>query len=375
MIALQMSVLEAQGRRLAMAKSIKGSGTVMAAIGLDLADVWSDWVGLDEQGEVVGRDRVKTTESELRKVFGAMKPTTIAIEVATHSAWVSRVLGSLGHTVIVANARKVALIHRNKRKTNRIDAEFLARLVRADKTLLFPIKHRDERSQADLAVLRARDLLVSARTKLINHVRGASKAFGKPLPKCSAPAFVSRCSDQVPTELLTALNPLLEQLAEMTGAIKAFDREISAMVKRHPEATKLMQISGVGELTALAYVLTVEDPNRIVRSRSAGAYFGLVPGSDDSGEKHEQRRITKEGDRFCRRLLVSAAQYILGQHSKVDSDLRRHGLAIASRGGKNAKKRAVVAVARKLAVVMHRLWITGEIYSPLFNASREQVAA
>jgi transposase len=375
MIALQTNVHEAQGRRLAMAKSIKTAGIGMTAIGLDLADVWSDWVGLDAQGEVVGRDRVKTTESELRRVFGAMEPTTIAIEVATHSAWVSRLLGTLGHTVVVANARKVALIHRNKRKNNRIDAEFLARLVRADKTLLFPIKHRDERSQADLMVLRARDLLVSARTKLINHVRGASKALGKRLPKCSAPAFVSRCSPEVPRELLTALNPLLKQLAEMTAAIKGYDREISAMVKRHPEAMRVMQISGVGELTALAYVLTVEDPNRIVRSRSAGAYFGLVPGSDDSGEKHEQRRITKEGDRFCRRLLVSAAQYILGQHAKLDSDLRRHGLAMASRGGKNAKKRAVVAVARKLAVLMHRLWITGEPYVPLFNASREQVAA
>lgn len=358
-----------------MAKSIKATGIGMATIGLDLADVWSDWVGVDAQGEVVGRDRVKTTESELRRVFGAMEPTTIAIEVGTHSAWVSRLLTSVGHTAVVANARKVALIHRNKRKNNRIDAEFLARLVRADKTLLFPIKHRDERSQADLMVLRARDLLVSARTKLINHVRGASKALGKRLPKCSAATFVSRCSPEVPRELLTALNPLLKQLAEMTAAIKDYDREISAMVKRHPEAMRVMQVSGVGELTALAYVLTVEDPNRIVRSRSAGAYFGLVPGSDDSGEKHEQRRITKEGDRYCRRLLVSAAQYILGQHAKVDSDLRRHGLAMASRGGKNAKKRAVVAVARKLAVLMHRLWITGETYVPLFNASREQVAA
>lgn len=358
-----------------MAKSIKGSGKGMTAIGLDLADVWSDWIGLDEHGGIVGRERVKTTDSELRKVFGAIAPTTIALEVGTHSAWVSRVLSSLGHTVVVANARKVALIHRNKRKNNRIDAEFLARLVRADKTLLFPIKHRDEHSQADLAVLRARDLLVSARTKLINHVRGASKACGTRLRKCSSVAFVSRCSDQVPTELLKALNPLLKQIAEMTAAIKDFEREISAMVKRHPDAMKLMQISGVGELTALAYVLTVEDPHRIVRSRSAGAYFGLVPGSDDSGEKHEQRRITKEGDRFCRRLLVSAAQYILGRHAKVDSDLRRHGLAIASRGGKNAKKRAAVAVARKLAVVMHRLWVTGEVYVPLFNASQPPLAA
>ena len=359
-----------------MSKSIKGTGSsMMVAIGLDLADVWSDWVGLDECGGMVSRDRVKTTESELRKVFGAMATTTIALEVGTHSAWVSRVLSSLGHTVVIANARKVALIHRNKRKNNRIDAEFLARLVRTDKTLLFPIEHRDERSQADLAVLRARDLLVGARTKLINHVRGTAKAFGKRLPKCSARAFVSRCSDQVPAQLRTALNPILQQIAEMTAAIKGFEREVSAMVKRHSEASRLMQITGVGELTALAFVLTVEDPHRIVRSRSAGAYFGLVPGSDDSGEKHEQRRITKEGDGFCRRLLVSAGQYIIGRLCQVDSDLRRHGLAIASRGGKNAKKRAAVAVARKLAVVMHHLWISDDPYVPLFNASPASVAA
>ena len=358
-----------------MAKSIKGTGSRMAAIGVDLADVWSDWVGLDERGELVVTDRVKTTEGELRKVFGAIGPTTIALEVGTHSAWVSRVLRSLGHTVVVANARKVALIHRNKRKNNRIDAEFLARLVRADQKLLFPIEHRSEQSQADLAVLRARDLLVGCRTKLINHVRGASKAAGKRLPKCSAPAFLIRCSDQVPAALHRALNPLLEQIAQMSASIKAYEREIAVMVKRHPEASMLMQITGVGELTALAFVLTVEDPRRIVRSRSAGAYFGLVPGSDDSGEKHEQRRITKEGDQFCRRLLVSAAQYILGPHVRVDSDLRRHGSAIASRGGKNAKKRAVIAVARKLAVVMHRLWISGDVYVPLFNASAEPAAA
>ena len=115
-----------------MAKCIK-AGIGIRAIGLDLADVWSDWVGLDERGDRVECERVKTTESELRKVFGAMAPTTIALEVGTHSRWVSRVLGSLGHTVVVANARKVALIHRNKRKTNRIDAEFLARLVRAER--------------------------------------------------------------------------------------------------------------------------------------------------------------------------------------------------------------------------------------------------
>src|SRR5947207_5034539 len=374
MIALQERARGHTGRRLAMKKSIKANGLVITAVGLDLADMWSDWAGLDQHGTVVHRDRVKTTESELRRVFGAVPPTTIAMEVGTHSAWVSHVLSSLGHTVIVANARRVALIHRNKRKNNRIDAEFLGRLVRVDKNLLFPIRHRDENGRADLAVLRSRDVLVGCRTKLINHVRGVCKTFGAKLPKCSAEAFAIRCHSSLPALLHPALNDIVVQIAEMTTKIRAYDAKITAMVKRHPAAMIVKQIHGVGELTALGYVLTIEDPHRIIRSRSAGAYFGLVPGSDDSGEKHEQRRITKEGDCFCRRLLVNAAQYILGPFG-IDSDLRRHGLAIASRGGKNAKKRAVIAVARKLAVVMHRLWIHNEQYNPLFNASQTAVAA
>jgi len=343
-------------------------------IGLDLADDKSDWAGLDETGKVVCRERVRTTESELRRVFGAIGPTKIAIEVGTHSAWVRRMLTSLGHDVVVANARRIALIHQNKRKNNRIDAELLARLARADKQLLFPIEHRPVETQADLAVLRSRDMLVRCRTQLVNHVRGMCKTFGVRLPKCSAEAFVIRSSALVPQPLQAALNIVLEQIAGLTTKVKTIDKTVTTMMERHPAARIVEQISGVGELTALAYVLTIDDPHRIARSRSAGAYFGLVPGSNDSGEKHEQRRITKEGDRFCRRLLVCAAQYILGPFG-IDSDLRRHGQAIAARGGKNAKKRAIVAVARKLAVLMHCLWIHDDIYVPLYNAAKTASAA
>lgn len=350
-----------------MAKHISVSEAQHSVVGLDLADKNSDWVGLDGSGKVVVRQRVRTTTPELRRVFGAMKPTVIVIEVGTHSAWVSRVLQECGHRVVVANARKIALIHRNKRKNNKVDAETLARLGRADEKLLYPIVHRDEQSQADLAVLRSRDLMMGARTKLINHVRGSAKVFGTQLPKCSAEAFVNRCKPLLPDVVRTAVEPVIDHIERMNEQIHGYDKQIEKMVVRHPAAQQLMQIKGVGPLTSLAYVLTIEDPHRMVASRSVGAYFGLVPGSDDSGETHQPKRITKEGDRFCRRLLILAAHYILGRFGP-DTDLRRHGLAIAARGGKNAKKRAAVAVARKLAVVMHRLWLTGETYVPLFNA-------
>lgn len=344
----------------------KLSRTTSVTVGLDLADQWSDWAAVDAGGEVVGRGRVRTASVQLQKVFGELAPSVIAMEVGTHSAWVSRLLRSFGHTVVVANARRVALIHRNRRKTNRIDAEFLARLARADQQLLFPVTHRSEKSQVDLTVLRTRDVLVRTRTKLINHVRGSSKSFGVALPKYSAESFARRSRASVAAVAVT-LTMVLDQIEALDERIRELDRTIETMLKHHPDAARLTQIAGVGPLTALAYVLTVEDPRRITRSRSAGAFFGLVPGSADSGEKHEPQRITKEGDGFCRRLLVSAAHYIVGRFGP-DTDLRRHGEAIAIRGGKNARKRAVVAVARKLAVVMHHLWTSQEDYVPLYNA-------
>ncbi len=351
----------------------KLSRTTSVTVGLDLADLWSDWAAIDARGEVISRGRVRTRAAQLQEAFGTLAPSVIAMEVGTHSAWVSRLLQGCGHTVVVANARRVALIHRNRKKNNRIDAEFLARLARADRQLLFPVTHRSQSSQTDLAVLRTRDILVRTRTKLINHVRGSSKSFGVRLPKYSAESFARRSREPVAAVAVT-LTIVLDQIASLTERIRELDKTIERMLRAHPDAQRLTQIRGVGPLTALGYVLTVEDPGRIRRSRSAGAFFGLVPGSADSGEKHEPRRITKEGDGFCRRLLVSAAHYILGRFGP-DSDLRRHGQAIAARGGKNARKRAVVAVARKLAVVMHHLWTTGQDYVPLYKAMGAVAAA
>jgi transposase len=141
------------------------------------------------------------------------------------------------------------------------------------------------------------------------------------------------------------------------------------MAKRYPETELLRQVQGVGVVTSLTYVLTVEDPKRFRRSREAGCYAGLRPGRRRSGKSDPQMRISKEGDQYLRRILVQAGHYILGPHGE-DSDLRRWGLKLAARGGKNAKKRAVVAVARKLAVLLHHLWVTGEVYEPLHNSQQ-----
>jgi transposase len=354
-----------------MSDGSKGRPKITA--GLDLGDKYSYLCLIDqESGEVVEEGRLRTTPEALRRRFGSEQPMRIAIEAGTHSPWVSRVLEECGHEVLVANARKLRLIYANKRKTDEVDAENLARLARLDPKLLYPLKHRGEDSQAHMAIIRSRQALVGARTQLVNHVRGAVKSFGARLPKCPARSFHKRASEHIPEALLPALGPILEQIGSLTERIRDYERQLEAISKEHyPETELLRQVEGVGGLTALTFVLTLEDPYRFERSRSVGAYLGLVPATERSGERDPQRRISKEGDQMLRKLLVGSAHYILGPFGS-DSDLRRHGEKIASRGGKNAKKRAAVAVARKLAVLLHRLWVTAEVYDPLYNAHRSQ---
>jgi transposase len=341
--------------------------------GLDLGDKYSYLCLIDqESGEVVEEGRLRTTPEALRRRFGPEQPLRIAIEAGTHSPWVSRVLEECGHEVLVANARKLRLIYANKRKTDEVDAENLARLARLDPKLLYPLKHRGEDSQAHMAIIRSREALVSTRTQLVNHVRGTVKSFGARLPKCPARSFHKRASEHIPEALRPALGPILETIGSLTERIRQYERQLEEISKEHyPETDLLRQVEGVGPLTALAFVLTLEDPYRFAKSRCVGAYLGLVPASDKSGDRDPQRRISKEGDEMLRKLLVGSAHYILGPFGS-DSDLRRHGEKIASRGGKNAKKRAAVAVARKLAVLLHRLWVTAEVYDPLHNAHRSQ---
>ena len=221
-----------------------------------------------------------------------------------------------------------------------------------------------------MAIIRSRQALVDCRTQLVNHVRGAVKSFGARLPKCPARSFHKRASEHIPQALWPALGPILEQIASLTQRIRDYERELETISKEHyPETELLRQVEGVGTLTALTFVLTLEDPYRFEKSRSVGAYLGLVPARDRSGDRDPQKHISKEGDEMLRKLLVGSAHYILGPFGS-DSDLRRHGQKIASRGAKNAKKRAAVAVARKLAVLLHSLWMSGEIYEPVHNAYR-----
>lgn len=340
-------------------------------VGLDLGDKFSYITIIDQDAELIEETRLPTTNTSFKRKFSSLSPSKVAMEVGAQSRWVSDLLRKLGHDVLVANARKLKAIYANPRKDDRTDAETLARLARLDPNLLSPIHHRSPQAQADLAVLRSRDALVRSRTLLINHVRGIVKSFGDRLPSCSTNYFAKKAASDIPEPLQPALIPILDTIASLTQQIRAYDRQIEALCKsKYPETKLLRNVSGVGPLTSLAFVLTLEDPHRFPKSRDVGPAVGLVPKRDQSGGRDPQLRITKTGNSFLRRLLVSSAQYILGPFGP-DCDLRKWGLRLAERGGKNAKKRAVVAVARKLAVLLHHLWKIGEVYDPFYHTQKE----
>ena len=357
------------------AKQIRNFSEQKLTIGLDLGDRSSWYCVLDECGAVLQEQRLSTTPRAMREVFGAMPRSRIALETGIHSPWVSRLLSESGHETIVAHARNVRLIGESRRKDDRRDAQTLARLARIDPQLLCPVKHRSSKAQADLTVIRARAGLVRARTALVNTARGLAKSYGERLRGCNVRNMNPEKAEGLSPELQTALEPLLAGIESLSERILEYNEQIEKLAQEsYPQVALLKQVKGVGTLIALTFLLTLEDAHRFRKSRDVGCYLGLQPGRRNSGQSQPQLHISKEGDPYLRTLLVQGAQHILGPFG-VDCDLRRWGLKLAERGGKSGKKRAIIATARKLAVLLHRLWVSGEVYEPLHNSNRVALPA
>jgi len=344
-------------------------------VGLDVGDKLTHFCALDASRKVVARGSFKTTREQLEQGMLPFAGSKVILEAGSQSPWMSRVLCGKGHDVLVADPRRVQLISKDPRKTDRRDAEMLARMGAAMPELLGNVHHRGEAAQAHLAVVRARDLVVRMRTMAVQQVRSICKAFGLRLPAGATGGFAKRVEGLIPEVLRLSLQPILALVADLTQRIRAFDKTLAKLADEHyPEVKHLQQVDGVGPVISVAYVLSVEDPKRFRSSRSVGSWLGLCPRSQASGDSNPQLRISKAGDPRLRRLLVQGAQRILGPFG-ADCDLRRYGLHLAARGGKAAKKRAATAVARKLAVLLHRLWTSGADYQPLRNANKAAVAA
>lgn len=346
-----------------MKKSIVANPST--TLGLDVGDRWIHVARVDGAGEEAGEDRLPCSQAAVQRYFGNLPRCRVVLEVGTHSRWLDRMLRALGHEVLVANAGRLQSIRASRRKTDRRDARELAQLGHLGPKYLHPIQHRPEQMQTHLGLLHARDVLVRARTMLVNQVRGTLKACGHKPPTCSTEAFPRRLAQSAISN--TNADVLVGPIDYLTAQIKTLDRRIEELAERYPDVALVRQIKGVGALTALAFVLVLFDHKRFSRSRDVAPYLGLVPAKYQSGERDPELGITKAGNRFLRRLLVQSAQYILGPR-RPDCELRRFGERLVERGGKAAKKRAVVAVARKLAVLMHHLWVSAEVYQPLRQA-------
>ena len=335
-------------------------------IGVDLGDRFSTYTVRDSAGEVCERGRFRTTTDAVVKFFEGENGTRVVYEASTHSPWLTTHLQRLGCETVIANPHRVKLISASHSKCDRKDADLLSEFGFLKPSTLSPIQHRRPEGQAVRAAMRARKVLVEMRTKLINAARGLMKSSGHRADSCSSTAFHRKL--KIPSELRVALEPLRDQIESLTGRIQELERHFEQVSQDlYPETALLQQIPGVGPITSLAYVLTIDDPGRFRRSRDVGSYLGLVPKVSQSSDSNPELSITKAGDKDMRQLLVQSAHYILGRFGQ-DSDLRRHGERIAAGGGKIAKRRAVIAVARKLAVVLHRLWVSGETYDPLRNS-------
>jgi transposase len=331
-------------------------------VGLDMGDRYSHYCLLNRQGEVVEEGRMQSSEAALRRHFEGEPCLRIALECGTHSPWVSRLLTALGHQVIVANARKIPAITGSESKNDRNDAEKLARFAACDPKLLAPITHRSQQRQLDLNLIHARATLVRARTMIVNALRGLIKSAGGRLPACSTESLPARAPAAIPPALTAVATPLVEQIGLLNAQIDGMDKQVEKLAAKYPEIKLLRTVPGVGPIVAAAYVLTLDRPDA-AGNRSAGAFLGLRPRQSQSGDADPQRRISKTGDSCLRSLLVQSAQYILGRFGP-DSELRRWGLKLAASGGKRGKKRAIVAVARKLAVVLHAIWHSGQRFQP-----------
>jgi transposase len=344
------------------------------SMGLDMSDRSSCFHVLRGDGGTLEEGKVAMQAGPLGALFRRFKGCRLVIEAGTHSPWVSRLGNDCGMEVFVVNPRRFEEIAKNERKTDRGDALILAEVGRTNVGRAKPITHRSQQAQVDLSLQRARSEMVRARTAFINHVRGVMKSHGHRAPRCSSVCFPLRVNPLLPAELRPVLGPVLQQLLQINEAIKEYNRQLEGIPRIQPVVKCLQKIHGVGKLVAATFVLTVDDPTRFKKSRQVGAYLGAVPSKKESGDYSPQLHITKSGDREMRRLLVLSAHRILGSFGP-DCDLKRFGLRIAGNGGnKAAKKRAVVAVARKLAVLMHQLWVTGRDYDPFYLAKKRHEA-
>jgi transposase len=312
-------------------------------VGLDVGDKRTHFEVVDGARLTVRSGSFATSRAELEKAVEPFPGAKVVLEAGSQSPWMSRVLRGQGYDVLVADPRRVELISKDPRKSDRRDASMLARMGAAMPELLGSVHHRGEQAHAHLAIVRARDLLVRMRARAVQQVRGICRSFGLRLPSATASGFSSKIEHVLPELLKPALVPLLEMANDLTRRIRAFDKLLAQIAKQHyPEVKHLQQVDGVGPIISVAFVLSIEDPKRFRSSRKVGSWIGLCPRSHASGDSNPQLNISKAGDprfastptrrratttRSVRRRLRSAAVRLAPRRSRWQGreETRCHG--------------------------------------------------
>ena len=357
-------------------KRLQHSGEIGGVAGVDIGDKRSyvRFVGLD--GELLEEVKVSTRPAAIEKYFRSWPRLRVVLESGGQTNWIRRLIAGLGHEVLVADARQLRLISQSYAKNDRNDAYWLAELGRTNPELLAPLEPRGQQVEQHRSWLTGRQTLVESRTKLLNSVRGIAKSHGIRFGPCGMTKWAAAVEQQCPAVLQTILEPMARIIVALTREINELDRRLEKLGKEQYPVTQLLRsVDGVGPLTSLACVLELNnDVGRVKRSRQMGAVVGCRPKQRDSGESSPELGITKAGNGQLRWLLVQSSQRILGPFGR-ESELRCWGLQLAARGKKRSKRRAVVAVARKLAVVLHAMWAKNEAWQPFRNAEPAAAAS
>ncbi len=337
----------------------------MEHVGIDVHQKYSELCVVSDRGEIVDQERAPTTEARLRRFFKNRPPSRVLLESGPMTPWVYRLLSELVQEVVVVNPRRVRLIAESTLKTDKADAEVLARIGRLDLGLLRPVYQRTEAAQDLRTRLRVRSALVRSRTALINTVRGLLRAQGYRLAPSTTRTFMTRYgAAKIPKTLTLTIDPLVEMIVGLTQQIDLLHQGLVEQSRADALTTRLQTVPGVGPLVSLAFVGWMDRSQRFQNSRDVGACLGLRPRLRSSGGHEHRGRITREGDSEMRRLLVQAAHCAL--RSKRDSALKRWAEQLLQRVGKS---KTVVALARKIAVLLHHLWVTGGSFRPFPQAA------
>ena len=330
-------------------------------VGLDVSLKETSTAVVDESGRTLWRGRVGSTPDAIAEAVKrhAPKAVRIGLECGQLSGWLYHGLKAAGLPVICIDARHAkAALSLKVNKTDANDADGLAQIMRVGWYREVDVKSVDCQALRALLVVRAQ--LVSQVTTLKNCVRGVLKTFGLIMPKGLRSRFAGRVRGAIAGKatLEAMLEPILKALEATMEQVRVYDRAVVHQARSNGTVRHLMSAPGVGPVVALAYVTGVEDPGRFKSSSSVGAYFGMTPRRYQSGEIDAPGRVSKCGDAMVRGLLFEAAKVLLSRTCRP-SRLKSWGLEIARRTG---KKKATMAVARKLAVVLHRMWTTGETF-------------